>query len=241
MTTAAGLQTVLTVPERFRGPDETANGGWVGGTLAGMLAGSRQDCPVEVTLHRPVPLDTELTLGQVANTTTLSDGDGLLVEAIPVAEELTPPPFVPFTVAARAEAGYAGLRHHPFPGCFVCGTREPGDGLRIFPGPVDGTDLVAAGWRVPVNVVGDDGRVPESILWAALDCPTGWVHFQPGKYALLGRMSARVLRPVYRGGTYSIVARSAGVAGRKLFSESAIYETDGSLVAVAKATWIAPR
>ena len=39
--------------------------------------------------------------------------------------------------ARAAAASYAGLRSHPFPTCFSCGTgREPGDGLRIFPGRV---------------------------------------------------------------------------------------------------------
>jgi hypothetical protein len=238
MTAAAGTRTVVTVPARFRGPDSSANGGWAGGTVAGALAG--HDSPVEVTLHRPVPLDTELTLGHVANTVTLSYGGELLVEAIPVTEKLNPPPFVPFHEAARAEKGFAGLVRHPFPGCFVCGTREPGDGLRVFPGPVaDG--VVAAGWRVPVTVADADGAIPDAIVWAALDCPTGWAHFTPGAYALLGRLTAQVFGRVYPDGTYSVVARATGREGRKLFGESAVYETDGTLVAAARAVWIAPR
>jgi hypothetical protein len=240
MTTAAGVQTVLTVPERFRGPDATANGGWVAGTLAGMLAGAGHDSAVEVTLHRPVPLEAELDLGQMANTVTLSEGDRQLVEAIPVAEELTPPPFVPFAEAARAEAGFAGLSEHPFPGCFVCGVRPPGDGLRVFPGPVR-EGVVAAGWRVPVAVADEDGTVPDAVLWAALDCPTGWAHFKPGEYALLGRLTGQVFGRVHPGGTYSIVARATGREGRKLFGDSAIYEIDGTLIAAARATWIVPR
>ena len=240
MTTAAGLQTALTVPERFRGPDTTANGGWVAGTLASVVAGAARDSAVEVTLHRPVPLETELRLGQVANTVTLSKGDEQLVEAIPVAEEITPPPFVPFADAARAEAGFAGLRDHPFPGCFVCGVRAPGDGLRVFPGPV-GDGVVAAGWRVPVAVADASGNVPDSIVWAALDCPTGWAHFKPGEYALLGRLTGRIYGRVLPGGTYSIVARATGRDGRKLYGESAIYETDGTLIAAVRAIWIAPR
>jgi len=46
---------------------------------------------------------------------------------------------------------------------------------------------------------------------------------------------------VLPGGTYSIVARATGRDGRKLYGESAIYETDGTLVAAARATWITPR
>ena len=40
---------------------------------------------------------------------------------------------------AGRRGGVPGLTSHPFPTCFACGTdREPGDGLRIFPGPVAG-------------------------------------------------------------------------------------------------------
>ncbi|MEV0974129.1 hypothetical protein [Microtetraspora glauca] len=252
MTTAAGLQTVLTVPERFRGPEGTANGGWISGTLAGLLTGACHDSAVEVTLHRPVPLETELGVAHVGNTLALGDAERHLAEAIPVAEHLTPPPFVPFTDAARAEAGFAGLRGHAIAGCFACGLREPGDGLRIFPGPVPETGAVAAGWRVPVNVTDEDGVVPDSIIWSALDCVTFWAHFggpdaspddhpQPGQSALLGRLTAQVYRRVYPLGRYSVVGRVSGREGRKLFGESAVYEVDGTLVAAAKATWIVPR
>ncbi|GAA2851803.1 hypothetical protein GCM10010517_09450 [Streptosporangium fragile] len=240
MTTAAELQTVLTVPARFRGPEGVANGGWIAGTVAEALHGARHDSAVEVTLHAPTPLDAELSLRHLANTATLTRGDTLLVEAITVAEQLDAPAFVPFNEAARAERGFPGLVAHPFPGCFACGLREPGDGLRIFPGPVPGTDLVAAGWRVPFTVTDTDGVVPDAIVWAALDCATGWAHFGPGESALLGRLTARVHRRVYPGGTYSVVARATGREGRKLFGESAVYEVDGTLVAAAKAVWITP-
>ncbi|MFI6597031.1 PaaI family thioesterase [Nonomuraea sp. NPDC050536] len=237
MTTAA-LQTVLTVPERFRGPAAVANGGWIAGTMADALNGHRS--AVEVTLHAPTPLETELRLEHVANTVTLSDGDKLLVEAFPVAEDLEAPDFVSFTDAARAEAGFPGWHGHAFPECFVCGLREPGDGLRVFPGPVEGTNLVAAGWRVPFTVADEDG-VPAAIVGAALDCVTGWAHFAPGESALLGRLAVQIHRRVYAGGTYSVVGEATGRDGRKLFGRSAIYENDGALVASARATWIAPR
>src|SRR5437868_15391494 len=109
MTTAA-LQTVLTVPERFRGPAGMANGGWIAGAVAESLLGDH--AAVEVTLHAPTPLETELRLEQVANTVSLSHDGRLLVEAIPVHEDLGAPDFVPFNTAAGAEAGFAGLVEH---------------------------------------------------------------------------------------------------------------------------------
>ncbi|SNR90041.1 hypothetical protein SAMN05216276_100198 [Streptosporangium subroseum] len=240
MTTAAELQTVVTVPARFRGPEGVANGGWIAGTVSEALHGAQHDSAVEVTLHAPTPLDTQLHLRHLANTATLTHGENLLVEAITVAEELDAPEFVPFNEAALAEGGFVGFVAHPFPGCFVCGVRDPGDGMRIFPGRVSGTDLVAAGWRVPMTVAEEDGVVSDAIIWAALDCATGWAHFQPGESALLGRLTARIHRRVYPGGTYSVVARATGREGRKLFGESAVYEVDGTLVASARAVWIIP-
>ncbi|MEU9885382.1 hypothetical protein [Sphaerisporangium sp. NPDC051011] len=242
MTTSAGLETGLTVSARFRGPEGTANGGWIAGTLAGTLVGTLEGPhAVEVTLRRPIPLATELAVSHVANSASLSHDGRLLAEAIPVAEDVTPPPFVPFTDAARSEAGFAGFTGaHPVPGCFVCGLRDPGDGLRIFPGPVEGSDVVAAGWRVPVTVTDGEGVVPDPVVWAALDCPSGWAHAGNGGPGLLGRITAQVFRRVYPNGTYSVVARATGRDGRKLFGESAVYELDGALVAAAKATWIIP-
>jgi hypothetical protein len=241
MTAAAELQTVVTVPTRFRGPEGAANGGWISGTLAEALTGVEPGTAVEVTLHAPTPLDTPLRLGHVANTASLAHGERLLVEAIPVTERLTPPGFVPFKEAARAEAHFPGLVAHAFPGCFACGLREPGDGLRIFPGRVPGTDLVAAGWRVPATLSDGEGLVPVPVVWAALDCATGWAHLRPGESALLGRLTGQVHRRVYPGGTYSVVARATGREGRKLYGESAVYEVDGTLAAAARATWILPR
>ncbi|WP_169944561.1 hypothetical protein [Microbispora sp. H11081] len=249
MTAAAGLQTVLTVPKRFRGPEGTANGGWIAGTLAGTLTGGGHDSPVEVTLRRPVPLEAALPVEHVGNAVVLSESeDGRhLVDAIPVAETLTPPPFVRFTDAARAEAGFPGRNGHAIAGCFACGLREPGDGLRIFPGPVEDAadgELVAAGWRVPFNVTDEQGVVPDSIVWAALDCATAWANyrsFPDREPPLLGRLTGQVFRRVYPMGSYSVVARAEGRDGRKLFGTSAVYEVDGTLVAAARATWILPR
>ncbi|MEU8272620.1 hypothetical protein AB0B89_36410 [Sphaerisporangium sp. NPDC049002] len=90
MTTSAGLRTVLTVPARFRGPEGTANGGWIAGALAGTLSGTLDGShALEVTLRRPVPLETELAVGNVANSASLSHGGQALAEAIPVAEDVT--------------------------------------------------------------------------------------------------------------------------------------------------------
>ena len=109
--------------------------------------------PVEVTLRRPPPLDTPLTLtdGEV------HDPDGHAGRrGTPGRPPATPsvPPVDPATARAAA-AGYPGLVDHPFPGCYVCGPDRP-DGLRIFPGRLpDGR--TAAPFRAPQQVDRADG------------------------------------------------------------------------------------
>ncbi|WP_283133284.1 hypothetical protein [Rhizohabitans arisaemae] len=245
MTIAVALGE-LTVAERFRGPEGRANGGWIAGTLASGLV-RPQGTAVEVTLRAGTPLDVPLTVATAEGEARLTRDGELLVEAKVVESAPVPPPFVSVVRAARAEEGYAGRAEegyagravHPYPGCFVCGLREPGSGMRIFPGPVAGTDLIAACWMVSPSVTTESGEVPEAAIWAALDCPSGWVHLQEGRTALLGRLTAQVHRPVYPGGTYVVVARSGGGEGRKLYGESALYEGNGTLIASARATWIA--
>ncbi len=60
---------------------------------------------------------------------------------------------------------------HWFPCCFVCGPdRAPGDGLHVFAGPVEGSELVACPWVPDTSVASTRGSVSSEFLWAALDC-----------------------------------------------------------------------
>jgi hypothetical protein len=47
----------ISIPPRFNGPLENGQGGYSAGIAAGLLDGA-----VEVTLRRPVPLDTDLAM-----------------------------------------------------------------------------------------------------------------------------------------------------------------------------------
>jgi len=85
-----------------------------------------------------------------------------------------------------------------FPDCFVCGmNRRPGDGLRIFPGPVTGQGLWAAPWKPDPSVAGPDGRVRPEVVWAALDCPGYFAARSDGVPMLLGEFNAHVDRRVH--------------------------------------------
>ena len=101
-----------------------------------------------------------------------------------------------------AAASEAGREHwstvHPFPGCLVCGpAREPGDGMRIFPGEL-GDGVFAAEWTPGEWLSDGEGRVRPEFVWAALDCPTSApvANFGAGPAMVLARLTARLGRPV---------------------------------------------
>jgi len=231
----------LRVAPRFAGRPGIAKGGYLAGRLAGRLP---PGTTVEVDLREPTPVDRDLTVSvdHTRQHVRLLDGDTLLAEARPADASPLAPPTVDWAQAALAETNFPGRWDHPFPFCFGCGDREHGDGLRIFPGPVGprpGT--FAARWTPgPTDVTGD-GAVPTENVWAALDCPTGWVHHRPGGLALLVRLVARLHRAARPCEDYVVVARDdgrTGRSGRRMLSRSAIYTRSGLLVATAAATWI---
>lgn len=224
-------------PGQFCGPPGIANGGWLSGQLASHLVRDGTgfpNPPVEVTLRRPTPVDRPLAIEPTADGIHLVDGEHLLASARLAATCPLPPAPVDRARAARAETAFAGWWDHPFPGCFVCGLRDAGAGLRLFTGPVDGRRGVVAGrWTVPPSEI-----PPAQLLWAALDCPTGWAHHRPGGIALLGRLTAQIHRPVEPGDELVVVARAGQREGRRLPSRCAIYDRESRLVAACNAVWI---
>ncbi len=221
------------IRQRFCGPPHSGNGGYVSGLLA-----SAMDTGCQVTLHAPPPLDTELQLLRTEAGAELRQGDRLLGSAVPYQFELKVPPAPAVAVAEAAQQRFEGLVFHGLPGCFVCGTqREPGDGLRIFAGPVaDGQ--VAALWRPAADLADSSGRVADEYLWAALDCPGFFAVKSRSDAALLGRFAARLIRPVQAEENLVVLGWALGHEGRKHHAGTALYRADGELVACAEATWI---
>jgi hypothetical protein len=137
--------------------------------------------------------------------------------------------------AETARKRYAGFRHHAYPTCFTCGP-DRSDGLAIFAGPVEGREgVVAAPW-VPAA-----RHIAPPLVWAALDCPSGWAvdDFQR-EGVLLGRMAAKRLSDFEGGQPYVVVGWRAGEEGRKRYAGSALFSADGDALAVARSTWIVP-
>ena len=141
---------------------------------------------------------------------------------------------------------------HQLPTCFVCGpARAQGDGMRIFAGPLvrqsrNASAVLAATWTPDLSLAAEDGFVAPEFLWSALDCPTGYASChdrESGSFdrtpILLGRMSARIETRPRPGERCVITAWEAGRDGRKRFAEAAAYGEAGTLLAVARATWIA--
>lgn len=227
----------ISIPTRYRGLPGKGHGGYCCGLL-----GKRLERAAEVTLRAAPPLERALRVEvQEAGQLRLWDDSTLVAEAAAGAPIIAPPEPVSLDEAALASAAYSGFRYHPFPGCFVCGpARQRGDGLRIFPGPVSGRDLIAAPW-VPGPSV-SDGRsvVPAEIVWAALDCPGGIVFNPTGpKPVVLGRLSVEIVEPLEVANRYVVVAWPLGSEGRKRFAGTAIFSDEQKLCALGRATWFA--
>jgi hypothetical protein len=172
----------LVIDRHFRGPTESANGGYTCGVLASLLHG-----PAEVTLRLPPPLERplEVAWSDGRRRIELRDADALVAEVEPAEVDVELPEPVPLDNAARA-ALPEGDKESAFPECFVCGWSRD-DGLGIYAGPVSGRDVVAATWTPRPE------HVAPEFVWAALDCPGAYaVHRGSRGMPVLGRLAARV-------------------------------------------------
>jgi hypothetical protein len=218
------------ISARFAGPPRSANGGYA----CGVVASAFDAAAVEVTLRAPPPLDTAMTLEPRRDGVALMLGDRLVAEGVGAELELELLDPIGVDLAAEATAGYRGAVDHLFPGCFVCGpAREPGDGLRVFPGPCSDR-AVAAPWTPAEPIAAE-------IVWSVLDCPTYFGAMTARAElarALLGRMTARIWRLPEVGEPCVVMGWDRGGAGRKILAASALYSAAGEPLAAASATWI---
>ena len=232
---------VLIIDARYNGPPGSGNGGYSCGTVAAALP--EGDGIAEVTLRTPPPLDAPLRVEpRDEGIVVLSEDDTLVAEGHRVEVELDSPAAVAFDTAVAASHHYPGFEHHSYPGCFVCGPeRAIGDGLRIFAGAVPDRRVVAAPWVPDASVADDDGLVRTEVLWAALDCPSwfAWAAFEPWEgRPLLGRLAAEILERPRSGDRLVSVAWPTSRDGRKIYSGSALFTADGTLLARSRSTWL---
>jgi hypothetical protein len=229
----------VVIDRRFRGPPASANGGYTCGILAEALG----TASAEVNLRRPPPLDVALAVERDAGSARLLDGDELVAEARGLEAldlELEEPP--PLHIAEEADARSPFYDDHAFPSCFVCGpAREPGDGLRIYPGALDGRRAMACAWTPDAEFAGADGRIANRIVWAALDCPSGIAahHFAADETTMvLARLRGRLERPIEAARPHVVVGWMLDRDGRKHRSATAIFDAAGEPRAWAEALWI---
>jgi hypothetical protein len=206
----------LVIDRKFRGPSASANGGYTCGVLASFMHG-----PAEVTLRLPPPLERPLEV-ETDGGIRLLDGDDVVAEAGPGELKLDVPDPVSFDEAAASELA-DGDRASVFPECFVCGWRRE-DGMRVYAGPVEGRELVAATWTPSAEFVSSE------FVWAALDCP--------GAYAV---EFGRIEHLPHPGEPCVVMGWPLGEEGRKLYAGTAVIGEDGRLLGSARATWILPR
>lgn len=248
----AATEEHMIIEARYNGPPGSGNGGWSAGVFATSAQGvpPAHDVgdgmapdgggpvgaatPIEVTLRRPPPLDVPLRAVPVPERPgrheVCDPDDQVIAQVEPVPAFDVAVAAVDPATARAASADYPGFTEHPFPGCFVCGPQHP-TGLRIFPGRLpDGR--TAAPFRVP-------DEVTTATVWAALDCPGGWAVIAPGRPYVLGRIAV-VVRALPAAGDECVVTGVADrTEGRKARVHSALYAADGTLLAHARATWIA--
>ncbi len=216
----------LVIERRFRGPEDSGNGGYSAGLFARAFGGF----DVEVTLRLPPPLGTPLDLDADGS---VRHGEAVVAEVRPGNIPIAPPARVSWNEAVTAQAPDLDS---PFPQCFVCGHARGDDGLHIHAGPVEGRGVHAAPWTVRGETVG-----PE-FVWAALDCPGAYATGAMGRgTVVLGQLTARVDRVPGPGEECVVVGWSLGSEGRKHAAGTALFTGSGELLGLARALWIEPR
>jgi hypothetical protein len=197
--------------------------------------------PARVSLRAPPPVGRELRVVETEEGVELRDGDLLVAEGARAELDLeAAEPVDPERAAEASRAGYERWSaEHPFPTCFTCGPdRRPGDGLRLFPGPL-GDGRFAAPWIPAASLADDAGMVRAQYVWAAIDCPTSApVAEWGGQASVLARLHGRIDHPIAADAPHAIVSWALGVDGRKKHAACAVFDADGRPVARSRALWI---
>ena len=230
------MKSQINISSRFCGPIDSANGGYTCGILSNAIEGT-----AEVTLRHPPPINKVMEIKQEEeNYFVLYDQDRVIAEAKPAELELVPPRPPNIEVAELSTIKEEDIEDHYFPDCFVCGPkRRPGDGLRIFPGPVKDEAYIAAAW-IPDNSLSDEKEyIKNEFVWSALDCPSGWaIVIEKMRFIILGRLVVQIYKRVKPNKNFIVMGWKLSEEGRKIYAGTAIYSAEGELYAKGKATWI---
>ncbi len=226
----------ITIPARFNGPPNSGNGGYSAGVVASFIEGDA--C---VRLHSPPPLEKAMRVEVGTEAVEVRDGDTLVATGRAVPLEIDIPPAPSLDAARVAQAGFPGFREHLYPTCFVCGPGRPhGDGLELYPGPLEGGEIYACSWSPKADMLDSDGKVHPLFVWSALDCPGGYGAFREHKQPmLLGELALSQYQAVPGGEELVVYAWSLGAEGRKCYGGAAVASAAGEVLAASRSTWIA--
>lgn len=236
-------QATLIIDARYNGPVGRGNGGYIAGAMAAFVSGD-----AEVRIMRGFPVATPLAISRHPDGSVSCHLDGQelgRVRPLRLALAIPPPPTLS---AARAAAErFRFLHGSDVRGCYVCSPRRaPGEGLRLFCGPLpDAGEVIVAGvWEPGPELLDASGRVAPEQVWAALDCPGGYaiaaLALDIG-VQLLGTCAASLKQPLRAGESYIVSSwQLAPPAGRKRFMGVAIHGVTGQLMACARQIWIDP-
>ena len=176
----------------------------------------------------------------------LHDGDTLVASVRPIDLDLDPPA----AATGRGRRGGGAVRpvlrprRPPVPDLLrvrtAVATRATGCGSSR----ARSTTLFAAAWTPPAEFADESGRLPDELVWAALDCPTSApVANDPAADdylpIVLARFAARIDGPVVAGEPHVIVTWPIAVDGRKREAGAAIYSRRAASCAASReALWI---
>jgi len=201
------------------------------------------DGPAAVRLRIPPPLDTPMEVRKKDGVVELFYKDEMVASARPATVDIDIPEPPDYAAAKAASGRYRGFVSHFYPGCFVCGPeREPGDGLRIFAGPLEAENgpvgMVAAAWEPDASLLDSSGFVAPEYIWAALDCPGAYAFPEPQNGALLlGELAVSIKGRVTAGEKCVLIGWEISREGRRHYTGTALFGESGSCKAVGYATW----
>ena len=242
------MQEVV-VENRFRGPPQSGNGGYVGGLFSRTIDPSGRG-NVEVTLRSPIPLDNSMQVNRFEDgTATISDGETLIAQVKSVDWEMevpAPPDWNDVRAVASKSLAFGSNLNDLLPGrkgfhpiCFCCGV-EHDTGLQVCVAPTG--DQVAAIWETKKSWGASDGLLPVEFLWTAMDCPGQFAYMEKGiRTGMLGRITAAITERPKAGETLLVTAWTILVEGKKHFAGAAIFDKTGKLYCKAKTVWIGRR
>jgi len=227
---------IIRIDSRFNGPPGSANGGYACGLVAAGIGET-----VNVRLYSPPPLDTDLELSNAdqPDKWLLKQDDKVIAAATCTQVRAHVPPAPTYLEALEASKHFTGHNQHAYANCFVCGPqRSPGDGLRIFAGKLQSSNVVAAPWLPRSDLGNDQGKVKPEFIWCALDCPGYFASVMPGRSALLGELAVHIDRSVHVEEPCVVIGWQIMIEGRKHKVGTALFDEDGERCAVGVATFI---